>query len=153
MIYLSKGGGRCRFRPYVDPPLNSDTFHQEISADLPGKEREQKRENGEKRRKILKKEKKKGKVQIWKWKEEKLQRGTYFFAFHFSKPLKFVLGLPKWEFSTRKKHFKPGKKSRKMTLPPLKNIPLKPACIAMWNQISHTTLCDVISSFWAFFEP
>ena len=32
-----------------------------------------------------------------------------FFAFHFSKPLKFVLGLPKWEFSTGKKHFTPGK--------------------------------------------
>ena len=27
------------------------------------------------------------------------------FAFHSSKPLKFVLGVPKWEFSTRKNHF------------------------------------------------
>ena len=64
-----------------------------------------------------------GKVENWKWKEEKLQNEerTFvfvfvclfllflfllfwfcFFAFHFSKPLKFVLGLPKWEFSTRK---------------------------------------------------
>ena len=42
------------------------------------------------------------------------------FAFHFSKPLKFVLGLPKWE------HFTPGEKSGKMTLSPLKNIPLTP---------------------------
>ena len=45
-----------------------------------------------------------------------------FCFFHFSKPLKFVLGLPNWEFSTRKKHFTSGKKSGKMTLPPLKNM-------------------------------
>ena len=37
----------------------------------------------------------------------------FFFAFHFSKPLKFFLGVPKWEFSTGKKHFMPGKKIRK----------------------------------------
>ena len=29
----------------------------------------------------------------------------FIFSFHLSKPLKFILGLPKWEFSTRKKHF------------------------------------------------
>ena len=33
----------------------------------------------------------------------------FYLAFHFSKPLKFVLGWPKWEFSTWKKHIKPGK--------------------------------------------
>ena len=49
-----------------------------------------------------------------------------FFAFHFSKPLKFVLGLPKWQFSTGKRHFTPGKHSGKLTLPPLKIIPLTP---------------------------
>ena len=54
----------------------------------------------------------------------KMRRG--FFSFHFSRPLKFVSGLPKWEFSTGKKHFKPGKKSVKMTLPTLKNTPLTP---------------------------
>ena len=50
------------------------------------------------------------------------------FFFHFSRPLKFVLlGLQKWEFSTRKKHFTPGKKNQvKMTLPHLKNIPVIP---------------------------
>ena len=37
-----------------------------------------------------------------------------------------VLGVPKWEFSTGKKHFTPGKKSGKMTLPPQKNIPVTP---------------------------
>ena len=39
---------------------------------------------------------------------------------------KFVLGLPEWEFSTGKKHFTPGKKSGKMTLPPQKNMPVTP---------------------------
>ena len=42
----------------------------------------------------------------------------FFFASHFSKPLKFVLGLPKWKFSNGKKYFMPGKKSEKITLPP-----------------------------------
>ena len=46
-----------------------------------------------------------------------MRRGT-FFAFHFSKPLKFVLGLPKGEFFTRDKHFTTGKNSGKVTLPP-----------------------------------
>ena len=49
-----------------------------------------------------------------------------FLFFNFAKPLKFVLGLPKWEFYTRKSHFTLGKKSGKMTSPPLKNIPLMP---------------------------
>ena len=48
------------------------------------------------------------------------------FVFHFSKPLKKILGLPKWKFSTGKKHFTPGKKSGKMTLPPQKNFPVTP---------------------------
>ena len=50
----------------------------------------------------------------------------FIFAFHFSKPLNFVLGLPKWEFPTGKRHFTLGKNSGKMTLPLLKNIPLTP---------------------------
>ena len=50
----------------------------------------------------------------------------FFFAFHFWKWQKFVLGLPKWEFSAGKKHFTPGKKSGKMTLPPQKNMPVTP---------------------------
>ena len=50
----------------------------------------------------------------------------FFFFCHFSKTLKFVLGLTKWEFSNRKKYFTPGKKLGKMTLPPLKNILLTP---------------------------
>ena len=57
------------------------------------------------------------------------RRGPFFFfsfAFHFSKSLKFVLGLPKWRFSTGRKLFTPGKKSGKMTLPPWKNFPVTP---------------------------
>ena len=91
----------------------------------------------ERKRRIIGKEK----VENWIWKEEMLQNDKmrtqpffffFFFAFHFSKPLKFVLGLPKWEFSTGKKAFRARKKKQKkwlrplwkMTLPPLKNIPL-----------------------------
>ena len=67
-----------------------------------------------KRRKIVK-----GKVENWKWKWEKLLTELkeffafffffffFFFAFHFWKRRKwrkYVLGLPKWEFSTGKKN-------------------------------------------------
>ena len=72
----------------------------------------------------------KGKVENWKWKEEKLKNEEktfiyfilfyfilfyfilfyfilifilFYFIFSLFKTLKFVLGLPKWEFSTRKK--------------------------------------------------
>ena len=68
----------------------------------------------------------KGKVENLKWEEEKLQNEQiiffFFLAFHFSKPLKFVLSLQKWEFSTAKKYLTLGKKSGKMTLLPLKII-------------------------------
>ena len=68
----------------------------------------EKRGNGaEKKEKGKLKKGRKRKVDIWKLKEEKLLKEErtffFFFAFHFSKWLKFVLGLPKWEFSTRKK--------------------------------------------------
>ena len=83
----------------------SETSDREISADLPGKMRQGKKGKGvkiEKRRKI---EMEGGKVT--KWGED----------FRLFKPLKFVLGLRKWKFSTGKKHFKPGKKSGKIILP------------------------------------
>ena len=72
----------------------------------------------------------------WKWKVERLQNeeSTFFFlllllpffASHFSKPLKFVLGLPKWKFSTGKRHFTPGKKSGKLLCPLRKVFLLRP---------------------------
>ena len=37
--------------------------------------------------------------------EGKSKKGRWKIEIHFSKPLKFVLGLPKWEFSTVKKYF------------------------------------------------
>ena len=74
------------------------------------------------------------KAENWKWKEGKLWNEErtlfflffFFFASHFSKSLNFILGLPKWKFSTRKKHFMQGKKSEKMTFPPQKNVPVMP---------------------------
>ena len=46
-------------------------------------------------------------------------------AFHFSKPLQFVLGVPNGNFlPEKKKTLTLGKKSGKTTLPPLKNIPV-----------------------------
>ena len=46
---------------------------------------------------------------------------------HFSKLLKFVLGRPKWEFSTGKKAFHSRIKIKKKDFAPLwKNIPLMP---------------------------
>ena len=50
----------------------------------------------------------------------------FFFAFHFSKPLEFVWGAPKWKISTGKKYISRLEKPRKVTLPPLKNIPFTP---------------------------
>ena len=47
------------------------------------------------------------------------------------------MGLPKREFSTGKKHFTPGKKSRKMTLPPQKNFPLYAVGIEQSKVLYH----------------
>ena len=58
---------------------------------------------------------------VWKQGERTFFSPSVFYS-HFLKTLKFVLGLPKWKFSTGKKAFHAGK----MTLPPLKNIPLTP---------------------------
>ena len=80
----------------------------------------------EKREKGWKLRRKGGKLEMEVGKCYKKRRGLFFFAFHFWKQWKFVLGLPKWEFSTRKKHFILGKKSGKITLPPQKNMPVTP---------------------------
>ena len=63
-----------------------------------------------------------------KRKSYKKSRGLFFF--HFSKPLKFVLGLPKWEFSTKKKHFTPGKNQEKWLCPLWKIFLLHP-----WREV------------------
>ena len=82
----------------------------------------------------------------------------FFFACHFSKLLKFVLGLPKWKFSTEKKFFMPGKKSGKMTLAPQKDFPVTPpvpylctvhiSCMCLWNYITiHFGVFENLTGF------
>ena len=131
---FSRGGCKqwCNGQGWQSAPPQ-ETSDREIFADLPGKKRQGKNGKGgkmeKKRRKIVK-----GKVEI-----ENEERTFFFcfvlfcfvclfffFAFHFSKRRKFVLGVPKWKFSTGKKHFTPGKKSGKMTLPLQKNFPVTP---------------------------
>ena len=108
---ITGGGGRGRGQG-AECPL-------ETSADLSGKK--------EKGWKLKRKEGKlwKGKVKTWKWKVEKLEneeRTPFFFFFFCFSVFKtnFVLGLPKWKFSTGKKHFMLGKNQKKW-LPPQKN--------------------------------
>ena len=55
-------------------------------------------------------------------KSSKMSRGPFFFAFHFSKWQKLVLGVPKWKFSTGKKGFHGGKKIRKNDFAPSEKI-------------------------------
>ena len=74
---VTGGGGRGQ----STPPGTSD---REISADLPGKERQGKKGKWSRKEGKLKK----GKVENWKWKEEKgkvnqMRRGPFFF-FYFS---------------------------------------------------------------------
>ena len=53
-----------------------------------------------------------------------------FFCFSLLKTTEICFGSTKnGNFLLRKKHFMPGKRSGKMTIPPLKNIPLMPLCI------------------------
>ena len=121
------GGGRV-------PPETSD---REISADLPGKNRQGKKEKGWKKGKLQKGRWKIENGRVERWKSCKMRRGPFFFFFffffacHFSKPLRFVLGLPKWKFYTGKKHFTSGKKSGQITLLPHKNFPVTPL---MWSK-------------------
>ena len=67
-------------------------------------------------------------MKIVKGKVEKIQNEErppfffFFFASHFSKSVKFVLGLPKWKFSTGKKLFTLGKKIRKNDFAPSEKI-------------------------------
>ena len=90
---------------------------------------------------------------------EKLQneeRTFFFFAFHFSKPLKFVLGLPKWKFSTGKKHFTAGKKLRKNDFAPSEQFscyapegdPRRPVILPHVMALSATW-----SPYWGYSDP
>ena len=110
------------------PPETSD---REIFADVSGKQRQ-----GKKREKGWKLRRKGGKLEIEAGKRYKEVRTFFFFfsfAFHFWKWQKFVLGLPKSEFSTGKKHFTPGKKIRKNNFAPSEKCLLCPCAIRPRN--------------------
>ena len=131
-------GGRLAHpvRPWLRhcAPETSDHADREIFADVSGKERQGKLGNSdvsgkERQGKLGKWSRKKLKSKKGRWKiengrKEKLQKigedlfFFFFFSFHFSKRLKLVLGVPKREFSTGKKHFTPGKKIRKNNFAP-----------------------------------
>ena len=101
---------------------------------------------------------KKGKLWKGRWKLELevgkvIKRGEalfffFFFAFHFWKQQKFVLGLPKSEFSTGKKHFTSGKKSGKITLPPQKNMPVMPLFKALSTTRTVSLIRSLLSWMW-----
>ena len=67
----------------------------------------------------------------------------FFLAFHFSKQWKFVLGVPKWKFSTGKKEFTPGKKIWKNDIPPSEKIPVTP----LTHTLSHMYIPSKISTY------
>ena len=101
---------------YVSWNISGVTTWREGGRGTTGKrEARKRRENGEEKKENRKREGGKLKMEggkVTKWGED--------FFFFFPKPLIFVLGLPKWEFSTGKKYFTSGKKSWKITSPPLK---------------------------------
>ena len=74
--------------------------------------------NGEEKKENCKREG--GKLKMEGGKIAKGVEDLFFFAFHFSKRQKFVLGVPKWKFSTGEKN------KEKITLPPQKKFPVTP---------------------------
>ena len=117
------------------PPETSD---REISANLTGKKWQGKMVKGAKIEKKRKKiEKAKVEIENGRWKSYKMRRGPSFFFFFlltvFSKPLKFVLGLPKWKFST----VKTGKKIQEKWLCPLRKIFLLRSCLCKITDKYH----------------
>ena len=58
----------------------------------------------------------------------------FFFGFTLFKTTEICFGSTKMGIFYREKHFTPGKNSEKMTLPPLKNIPLTPLQIIFGNR-------------------
>ena len=100
------------------------------------------RQKGKWRRRKIKKGGGEGRLKIenGRRKSYKVRRGPFFFffAFHFSKPLKFVLGLPtKMGICHREKAYRAGKKFRKNDFAPLKKFLLMPLAIGSIFQIYH----------------
>ena len=79
-----------------------------------------------------------------KGESDKMRKRPFFFLFTFQNHWNLFCVFLNGNFLTGKSISRRGKKSGKMTLPPLKNIPLTPLGIAMWNWIYHTYLCDLI---------
>ena len=93
------------------------------------REARRKRENAEEKKENWKRKGGKLKMEGRRVTIQNEERTFFFFLLlTFQKPLKFVLGLPNTKMGIfyREKAFYAGKKSGKMTWPPLKNIPLKP---------------------------
>ena len=63
---------------------------------------------------------------------------------------KSLLGVPKWEFSTGKKFFTPGKKSGKWLCPPQKNLPVTPLVLTCPFCLD-VTFCFVLFLIWSVF--
>ena len=92
-----------------------DVFHRNIFADLPGKEWRGKKGKWRKKDKNCKTEGRKLKTDGGTKKYENGQRNlsvSFFVLFLFCFVCLFVLGLPKWKFSTGKKHFTPTGKNQ-----------------------------------------
>ena len=104
-----------------------------------GKEKGKRGENWEEKKENWKKDGGKLKMEVGKVIKRVETPFFFFFAFHFWKRQKFVLGLPKWEFSTGKRHFTPGKKSGKndLPLPPRKICLLCPCDQYFCNFFTH----------------
>ena len=121
------------------------TSDREIFADVSGKKRQGKKGKGVKlrrkegkRRKIVKREGGKLKKEGWKVTKWQIEERIFFpFAFHFWKRRKFVLGLPKWEFSTGKNISRRGKYQEKW-LCPLRKICLLRPC----NKLNKVSLLE-----------
>ena len=83
---------------------------------------------------MLKTENKKGKVE--KLQNEERTFFFFFFFFHFSKPLKLVLGLPKWKLPTGIKHFTQGKIRKNNFNPSKKKKKKKKKKKLSWSRLS-----------------
>ena len=100
---------------------------------------EKKRENGEKKEGKLKKGR--YKIENGRKTSSKNRRDFFFFFFclSFFKTTEICFGSTKMRIFYWEKAFHAGKKSEKITLPPMKNIPLMLLCDAVWK-VDNMTL-------------
>ena len=126
-----------------------DAFHQKFLLTYMKRGKERQVKKGKWTRKVGKLGKivRKGKVENLKnWRE----------IIHFSKPLKFVWGVPKWEFLPGKNHLTPGKNWEKWLWPPALLPPPKKKILLLrhWVLVERSFLIAVITSVCLLqFEP